>query len=137
MSKRKSLGTGIGKGHGTNTADFPIIRDVTEQYERKTASAIDITFKDHHPRWYKMGKVKALLTLSPEWGYTLSISRNDRYPTWDEVAHLRYELIPDEHIMAMVLPSRDEYINIHNFCFILREIKPDDYIGSQRLDSVD
>jgi len=43
----------------------------------------------------------------------VSISHPDRYPTWDEVADVRYELVPDGVTMALLLPPRDEYVNVH------------------------
>ena len=56
-------------------------------------------------------------------GYHLSISHPHRYPTWDEVAHARYKLIPNDVIMVMVLPPKEEYINLDENCFHLHEIK--------------
>jgi hypothetical protein len=43
----------------------------------------------------------------------LSVSHPDRYPTWDEIADVRYELVPDEVTMALLLPPRGEYVNLH------------------------
>src|SRR5262245_7474678 len=34
----------------------------------------------------------------------LSISCADRYPTWNEIRDARYALLPDDCIMAMLLP---------------------------------
>lgn len=52
----------------------------------------------------------------------LSISRTDRYPVWDEIKDARYALIPDECTMAMLLPPKGEYVNLHPNCFHLHEI---------------
>jgi hypothetical protein len=52
----------------------------------------------------------------------LSISCTNRYPTWDEIKDARYALLPDECIMAMLLPPKAEYVNIHPNCFHLHEI---------------
>jgi hypothetical protein len=52
----------------------------------------------------------------------LSISHPVRYPTWDEVADARYELVPDDVTMAMLLPPRDEYVNVHEHVFHLWQI---------------
>jgi hypothetical protein len=52
----------------------------------------------------------------------LSISEPSRYPTWDEIADARYQLIPDDVTMAMLLPPPDEYVNVHNNCFHLWQI---------------
>jgi hypothetical protein len=53
----------------------------------------------------------------------ISISHPDRYPTWDEVADVRYELVPDDVTMAMLLPPRDEYVNVHAHTFHLWQIE--------------
>jgi hypothetical protein len=52
----------------------------------------------------------------------LSISCANRYPTWDEIHDARYALIPDNVTMAMILPPKAEYVNLHPNCFHLHEI---------------
>jgi len=52
----------------------------------------------------------------------LSISHPDRYPTWDEIADVRYRLVPDDVTMAMLLPPSGEYVNAHERCFHLWQI---------------
>jgi hypothetical protein len=52
----------------------------------------------------------------------LSISHEHRYPTWDEIAEVRYELIPDDVTMALLLPPAGEYVNAHPHCFHLWQI---------------
>lgn len=53
----------------------------------------------------------------------LSIAREDRYPTWDEIKAARYDLLPDDVTVALLLPPQSEYVNIHNNCFHLHEVK--------------
>lgn len=53
----------------------------------------------------------------------LSIAHEARYPTWDEVADARYELVPDDVTLAMLLPPRDEYVNANRHCFHLWQIE--------------
>ena len=36
-----------------------------------------------------------------------------RIPSWEEIRDARYDLAPDEATMAMLLPPRGEYINLH------------------------
>lgn len=55
-------------------------------------------------------------------GWHLSISCQDRYPTWDEIKQARYELLPDNVTMAMLLPPKEEYVDVHPNCFHLHEI---------------
>lgn len=45
-----------------------------------------------------------------------------RYPTWDEITEARYRFVPDEVTMAMLLPSRAEWVNIHPTTFHLWEV---------------
>jgi hypothetical protein len=52
----------------------------------------------------------------------LSVSHPTRLPTWEEVKQLRYELMPKDKNMAMILPPEKDYVNIHEFCFHLFEI---------------
>lgn len=52
----------------------------------------------------------------------LSIAHQHRYPTWDEIADVRYELVPEDVTMAMLLPPADEYVNEHEHCFHLWQI---------------
>lgn len=52
----------------------------------------------------------------------LSISHLHRYPGWDEIADVRYELVPGEVTMALLLPPPGEYVNVHDFCFHLWQI---------------
>ncbi|MBC7340853.1 MAG: hypothetical protein H5U02_00100 [Clostridia bacterium] len=56
-------------------------------------------------------------------GWHLSISHPDRYPTWDEIKEARYLLVPDNVTMAMLLPPKTEYVNVHKNCFHLWQIK--------------
>lgn len=70
-------------------------------------------------------------------GWHLSISHNSlisgpngetvpgRYPSWDEIVEARYEFLPGEIHVAMILPPRAEYINVHNTCFHLHECDVD------------
>ena len=42
-----------------------------------------------------------------------------RNPTWEEIRDARYRFVPDEVTMAMFLPPRAEYVNIHDTTFHL------------------
>ncbi len=52
----------------------------------------------------------------------LSISHSTRYPNWGEIKEARYLLMPDDMTVAQILPTRDEWVNIHERCFHLWEI---------------
>jgi hypothetical protein len=53
----------------------------------------------------------------------VSISHPHRYPTWDEVADVRYALVPDDVTVAMLLPPRADYLNVHPHTFHLWQIE--------------
>ena len=77
------------------------------------------------------GHLSVIVGREPQ-GWHLSIShrtnemrpRPKRYPTWDEIADARYRFVPDEVTMAMLLPPRDQYVNLHATTFHLHEIRP-------------
>lgn len=76
------------------------------------------------------GRLTALVSHEPA-GWHMSISHTGnsgrlvRYPTWDEIAHGRYELLPGEITVAMFLPPEDEYVALHDTTFHLHEVAPD------------
>ncbi len=59
-----------------------------------------------------------------EIGWHISISCEDRYPTWEEQKRARYELVPDEVYMVIILPPKREYVNTHPNCFHWHEAGP-------------
>lgn len=67
------------------------------------------------------GRLLALVAQEPT-GWHLSISHPRRYPTWDEIAHARYELLPGDITMAMLLPPMDEYVAVHDHAFHLHQL---------------
>lgn len=78
-------------------------------------------------RVYQLGQ--CMIFVSPPflgYGWHLSISHPSRYPTWDEVAKARYDLLPTDITIAQILPPPGEYVNVHEFCFHLHQIAPED-----------
>lgn len=45
-----------------------------------------------------------------------------RLPNWDEIKDARYRFCPDQVYMAMILPPRSEYVNLHPTVMHLYEI---------------
>lgn len=101
--------------------NLPVIREAPLPDQVKMMQAAG-TLEPYLKR-YKMGKATILVGKSDANGWHLSISRTDGYPSWDEVKKARYELIPNEAEMVMHLPPMEDYINIHEYCFQLGEIK--------------
>lgn len=71
-------------------------------------------------RVFMMNGCSIILSNEPQ-GWHISIARRDRDPTWEEIATIRYRLLPDLPEMAMFLPPMEEYVNIHDHCFHLYE----------------
>jgi len=53
----------------------------------------------------------------------VSVSRNDRLPSWDELKYIRYKYCDPDKFYVMVFPPEQYYVNIHQFCFHLWEVK--------------
>lgn len=74
------------------------------------------------------GILAAIVAEEPA-GWHLSISHRTnhrpprlvRYPTWDEMAHARYELLPGDIDIVMHLPPQSEYVAVHDTTFHLHE----------------
>ena len=71
------------------------------------------------------GHLFALVAQEPEVGWHLSVSfrnhkgEHSRYPTWDELAHAREQLLPSNLAFAMHFPVEDEYVAVHPTTFHL------------------
>jgi hypothetical protein len=70
-------------------------------------------------RLYSMGQCSIIVSppVDVGWGWHLSIAHPTRYPTWDEVAKARYELLPLDVDFDMPLPRPENYVSIHSNCF--------------------
>ena len=57
---------------------------------------------------------------TPKWGWLkhVSISRQDRYPDWNEILEIKELLFGDTCVM-MIMPKKKYYVNIHPNCFHL------------------
>ncbi len=62
------------------------------------------------------------LPLEEELLWHLSISHAHRYPGWDEIADVRYALVPDGITMALLLPPAGRYVNVEERTFHLWQI---------------
>lgn len=74
-------------------------------------------------RAYQMGESFILVGRSKSAGWHISISHPTRYPTWDEIKHARYKLLPPGLTMAMYLPPEEQFVDLHPNCFHLFEIR--------------
>ena len=60
---------------------------------------------------------------TPKWGELLhvSMSRPDRYPSWNEIIEVKLHFFGDLKDSMMVIPKRTDYVNVHKNCFHLWE----------------
>lgn len=81
-----------------------------------------------HCSWYSWGDCNVFVGQEPVSGdpwplsWHLSISTPYRNPSWEEIKQARYDLVPHDVTMAMILPPVEQYVNIHNYCFHLYQI---------------
>lgn len=71
---------------------------------------------------YTCGLLRVICNIEDDCWH-ISISHPSRYPTWDEIKDIRYQLAPNDIYMAILLPPVEQYVNIHPNCFHLWEIK--------------
>lgn len=73
-------------------------------------------------RRFRLGECEILVGRSPRHGWHLSIAHPKRLPAWGEVVEARERLLPAAATFAMLLPPREEYVNLHPRCFHLHEV---------------
>jgi hypothetical protein len=77
-------------------------------------------------KFHDWGECKIILSHPFEdLGWHMSISHANRYPTWDEIRDAWYALVPNSsnRVGALMLPKKRDYINIHENCFQVMELK--------------
>ncbi len=124
MTKRRKrkrppwLGEGVGKGHkGRSQLPDPVPCDLLPQQKQFLIEGrVEPDLKA-----YTLNQCTILVGSSRS-GYHLSIAHPRRYPTWDEIAHARYRLLPETINVALLLPPPDKYMNVHRYCFQLWEV---------------
>jgi len=77
--------------------------------------------KDAVGEWYKLGVCNVCVS-KDDGKWHISISHPSRYPRYEEIKESRYEFTPDEATMAMIFPSKSEFVNVHPNCFHLWQI---------------
>jgi len=80
-----------------------------------------------HGRRFIMGDCDIYLAKEKTSGgfesWHISISCKNRYPSWDEVVRVRYDLMPKNIEMVMFFPSKKENIEIGNNSIHLWQVK--------------
>ncbi len=66
----------------------------------------------------------------------LSIAHHSRLPTWEEVGEAR-KLLPEDVHFAMPFPHRAYWLNLHEFCFHLFEVKDENLSDQWEYDAIE
>jgi hypothetical protein len=106
--------------------DRPASERLVEVAPRTQDQALYINEANSYLRIYRHGACGVIVT--KEYGkWHISVSRPDRLPSWDEIRDIRYAIAPDNVTMAMILPSKGSYVNVHPNCLHLWEMVPSDF----------
>lgn len=79
-------------------------------------------------RWVSDGHLRAIRSQDDGlWHLSVShwprkATRAPRYPSWDELAHARYELLPQNVNVCLYLPPPDQFVNVSDTTFHLWEV---------------
>ena len=115
--KKRKVPLGTRKGHGPKKR----VSDPVEVGLNSAMIALQRQGRaEQDLKAFRMGKCTIFVGNSGA-GWHLSIAHPLRYPTWDEVAHARYKLLPGNITMAMLLPPQAEYLNLHENTFQMWE----------------
>lgn len=68
--------------------------------------------------------IQAVLTEFPY--IHLSISADDRLPTYSELKEARYQICGEVKYMGQVFPLEDEFVNVHEYCLQLCQLDSDE-----------
>jgi len=86
----------------------------------KQRKVMELTCPVPGARTYKYGS--CVVVVGHEKGrWHISISHQNRLPKWEEVRDARYQFVPKEVTMVMVLPRPEQYVNLHPNCLHLWE----------------
>jgi hypothetical protein len=108
---------------------WPPVREIVppdSMARRHHAAAASVGEPNRLLRCFVIGPIRAILTRE-ENRYHLSVSTAERAPSWDEIAHAWYEIVPEAATRtgAIYFPPLDQYVNLHPFTFHIYETEPD------------
>ena len=78
--------------------------------------------------WKELSKKLRLFLSVDDNVLHMSISHPTRYPTWDEISRTRYKFFSDDINFVMYLPKKSEYVNVHENCFHLYQLRTDNVL---------
>lgn len=75
---------------------------------------------------YRMGKLTVFCgpeAAAGESRWHLSVAHPDRLPEWEEIKYLRRRLLPEDKFFCLPWPPEEFWLNVHNYCLHLWEIR--------------
>lgn len=72
---------------------------------------------------FVFGPGLAAIVTKDEGRWHISVSHPSRYPNWEEIKAARYRLVPDEVCMVQALGPPKSWLNVHENCFHLWEVR--------------
>lgn len=73
---------------------------------------------------FTLGDLQIILSIDNN-KWHMSVGCKNRLPKYQELKHMRYELLPDDCYMAQIFPPKKEFVNLHPFTLHLWEIDND------------
>ena len=85
--------------------------------------------------WYRWEDAVAHISLD-DGLWHMSISCPNRSPSWIEIKSAWYELVPDakNRCGAMLFPPQAQYVNLHENCFHVYELTPEETRQATKID---
>jgi len=104
---------------------------------RAATEAVGGEWRGDAPKAYRMGALHALVSrdeVAPgDLRWHISLSRNDRVPTWDELAKCAHALRPGV-VFCIPMPPKTMWLNLHENCLHLHEIHDDPLVDQWKLE---
>jgi len=67
---------------------------------------------------FKVGHIACIASSGCGWEH-VSVSRANRCPTWEEMAHIKNLFWEEEDAVMQLHPPKSKYVNTHPFCLHL------------------
>jgi hypothetical protein len=99
--------------------------DLVEVPAGPAVQHLNINRANSYLRTFTLGECSVIVTKEYD-RWHLSIAHPRRDPTWEEIKQCRYALLPSTIVVAMLLPPPAQYVNIHEHCFQMMEIRDPD-----------
>lgn len=93
---------------------YPLVRDMPKGWKR-IEDYVGIARYTHKSNLLVLSALEVHGN-KEEW-FHCSVSRPDRYPSWDDIMAVKNLFIGEDNEAIQVLPKKPEYVNLHKNCF--------------------